>query len=99
MEQVRIFKNYLENQNITIRDWLEFQRNPEESKEENRIYCNNCHLNSDAKNSEFLVYGPNVLIVNLNRGKGIQYKIKKILNSIWIFLILFLIVKAQKIMN
>ena len=76
LEKVRVFKKYDENQYLSIRDCLECHRNPYDLKGENQIYCNNCHLNSNAQNSSFLVYGPNVLIINLNRGKGIQYKVK-----------------------
>ena len=76
LEKVRLFKGYNRNQYVTIKDCLECHRNPEFFFGQNQIYCNNCHVNSNGCNSTFLVYGPNVLIINLNRGKGLQFDVK-----------------------
>ena len=76
LEKVRLFKRFNQNQPITIADCFECHRNPELFFGENQIYCNNCNLNSNASTQNFFVYGPNVLIINLNRGKGIQFNVK-----------------------
>ena len=76
LEKVRLFKGYNRNQYLTIRDCLECHRCPDYLLGENQIFCNKCHLNRNACNSTFLVYGPNVLIINLNRGKGLEYDVK-----------------------
>jgi ubiquitin carboxyl-terminal hydrolase 4/11/15 len=76
LEKVRLFKGYNKNQPVTISDCFECHRSPEVFSGENQIYCNNCNLNSNASTQNFFVYGPNVLIINLNRGKGIQFNVK-----------------------
>ena len=76
LEKVRLFKGYNNNQYVTIKDCFECHRNIEYLFGANQIYCNSCHLNSNACNNSFLVFGPNVLIINLNRGKGLQYNVK-----------------------
>ena len=42
----------------------------------NQIYCNNCHIMANSNNKSKLIYGPNELIINLNRDKDLQYNIK-----------------------
>ena len=76
LEKVRLFKGYNRNQYITITDCFEYRRNPEYFYGENQIYCNNCKQNSQACNWSYLVYGPNVLVINLNRGKGLEFSVK-----------------------
>ena len=43
---------------------------------DNQMYCNQCNKLCDSLYSTILYSGPNYLIINLNRGKGIQYKVK-----------------------
>ena len=43
---------------------------------QNQIYCNNCKSMSDNINYSKLIMSPNYLIINLNRGKGLQFDIK-----------------------
>ncbi len=43
---------------------------------ENKIYCNNCNKMCDAINTTKLVSGPNILIIILNRGKGLEFDVK-----------------------
>ena len=43
---------------------------------QNQIYCNNCKKMANSINKTDLIVGPEILIINLNRGKGIQFNIK-----------------------
>ena len=51
---------------------------------ENRMYCNRCKCNQDCQMKTELVIGPKILILLLNRGKGLEFDVKikfyKILN-------------------
>ena len=76
LEKVRLFKGYNRNQYLTIRDCLECHRYPDYLLGENQIFCNNCHKMSNCQNKTKLIICPNVLVINLNRGKGLQYDIK-----------------------
>ena len=42
----------------------------------NEYYCNNCRRNTSAVYANFISASPNILIIILNRGVGLQYKIK-----------------------
>ena len=42
----------------------------------NEYYCNACKRNSKGKYATFLSVLPNILIIILNRGAGLQYKVK-----------------------
>ena len=43
---------------------------------QNQIYCNRCRQISNTVNNTSLIVGPKVLILNLNRGKGLQFDVK-----------------------
>ena len=75
LEQVRIFKNYNNNQNVNIFDCFQQKQSIEYLNGQNQIFCNNCCQMSDAYNQTVLVCGPNVLIINLNRGKGLEFNV------------------------
>ena len=40
------------------------------------MYCNNCKKTCDFIMSTKLITGPNILIIILNRGKGIEFNVK-----------------------
>ena len=43
---------------------------------DNSIYCNRCQRTFDCPMSTILVTGPNILILILNRGRGIKFNVK-----------------------
>ena len=43
---------------------------------QNLIYCNNCKMNVVGYMHTYLVLGPEILILLLNRGKGIEFDVK-----------------------
>ena len=43
---------------------------------QNLIYCNNCRMNCIGYMQTYLVTGPEILILLLNRGKGIEFDVK-----------------------
>jgi ubiquitin C-terminal hydrolase len=75
LEEVRKFKNRTYKV-VDIKECFEFYQKYEFMREENQIYCNNCERMSDCCNFTRLIIGPNVLVINLNRGKGLEYDVQ-----------------------
>ena len=71
MKLQKLYKNI-----VDISDCFEYNSKTDLFTEDNQIYCNNCHKMSNAYYSTNLETAPKVLILLLNRGKGIQFKIK-----------------------
>ena len=68
--------NKLYNNIVSISDCFEYFQKTELFQDSNQIYCNNCHKMSSAEYTSYLTTAPKVLILLLNRGAGIQFKIK-----------------------
>ena len=66
----------LENNQVNIFDCFEYNQKPENFVGENAIYCNNCKMQLPFIYSSYLYSGPSILILVLNRGQGMQYKVK-----------------------
>jgi len=66
----------LYNNIVDISDCFEYNKKVELFSGNNQIYCNNCRNMSNAHYSSALVNTPKVLILLLNRGVGIQFKVK-----------------------
>ena len=65
------------NQNqVTIYDCFDYFQKEEFFTGENAMWCNDCNAQLPSKNKTFIYTGPNILIIILNRGVGIQFKIK-----------------------
>ena len=75
LEEVRKFKNRTQKL-VTIRECFEYYQKPEYMTGQNQIYCNRCKQMANSVNSSFLIVGPKLLVINLNRGKGLQFNIK-----------------------
>ena len=58
---------------VSIKDCLEYWETTEKYTGENQSYCNLCKQLSDSIFSTKIFYGPNVLIIILNRGKDNLY--------------------------
>ena len=79
LEEVRKFKlqyNPNNNELINIYDCFQFNQKLDLMFGENAMYCNYCKQTCYATMSQILTVTPEVLILILNRGKGIQFKIK-----------------------
>ena len=71
LEEVRKFKNYNFN-TVSINDCFEYNQKMDYYP---LFYCNYCRNNCQAFSQTFLIDAPKTLIINLNRGKGIQFNI------------------------
>ena len=75
LEEVRKFKNNMFNSVDIIDCFYYFEKN-DLMMGENQIYCNNCRQNANSCNKSKFIIAPNVLVINLNRGKGLQFDVK-----------------------
>ena len=74
--QNQIQLNKLNNNIVNIFDCFEYNQKTELFEGSNQIHCNSCHLMSNAAYNSYLTMAPKILILLLNRGVGIQFKIK-----------------------
>ena len=74
LEEVRKFKNKINE--VNIYECFEYYQKEEIMMGANQMFCNHCNLMTNCINSNKLITGPNVLVIILNRGKGIQYNVK-----------------------
>ena len=73
LEEIRKFKKYDSKTPVTVLDGFEYNQRYETYLS---YYCNDCHNdNSTAISFTRYLYTPRVLIINLNRGKGIQFNV------------------------
>ena len=75
LEEVRKFKNHQQNI-VNIRECFEYYQKLDYMMGQNQIYCNRCKQMANSVNNTALIIGPKVLIINLNRGKGLQFNVK-----------------------
>ena len=66
----------LNNDIVDIMDCFEYNQKTDLFTGNDQIYCNKCNGMSNAHYTSFLETAPKVLILLLNRGVGIQFKIK-----------------------
>ena len=75
LEEVRKFKKRTQN-TVTIKECFEYYQKPDYMSGQNQIYCNKCKQNANSVDSNSLILGPKVLIINFNREKGVKNDIK-----------------------
>ena len=69
--------NGLNNKNeVDIYDCFEFDRKVNFMTGDNAMYCNYCKQTYNSSMCTYLSTGPEILIIILNRGKGIQFNVK-----------------------
>ena len=69
--------NYMFNNNeVNIYDCFEYDKKINYMAGENAMYCNFCKKTSNSQMCTVLTTGPEILIIILNRGKGIQFNVK-----------------------
>ena len=88
LEEVRKFKmnnnqfmfnynyNFNNNNLVNIFDCFNYDRNINIMAGANAMYCNYCKRTCDSSTCTLLTVGPEILIILLNRGKGIEFKVK-----------------------
>ena len=75
LEKIRKFKGYQQNI-VNIYDCFDYNQKQEIMVGPNQIFCNYCSQVSNGFFKTMIIISPNVLIINLNRGKGITYNVK-----------------------
>ncbi len=86
LEEVRKFKLYNNNQfnfinnihnnEVSIFDCFNYEKKINQMTGANSLYCNFCKINSWSSMKTNLVTGPEILILLLNRGKGLEFNVK-----------------------
>ena len=61
---------------VNLDDCFRYNQKFEEFTGENAMYCNCCQAQASARYQTLLSTGPEILILILNRGKGIEFKVK-----------------------
>ena len=77
INQINQINQSQQNQNVVdIYQCFEFDRRICFMSGDNAMFCNNCQKSTNCNICTNLVYGPNILILILNRGKGKQFDVK-----------------------
>ena len=77
LEEVRKFKNNnIFNNPVNIYDCFDYDRKINLMYGDNSMYCNYCRQNTNCKMCTCLTTGPEILILLLNRGHGIEFNVK-----------------------
>ena len=66
----------LQNNQVNILDCFEYNQKQESFVGENAMYCNICKKQLSSNYTTYLYSAPPILILVLNRGQGIQFKVK-----------------------
>ena len=67
---------FLQNNQVNIYDCFEYNQKEEKFIGDNSMYCNKCNMQTPSVYTTYLYSAPLTLILVLNRGKGIQFKVK-----------------------
>ena len=70
------FNNLNALNEVSIYDCFDYDKKVNLMAGLNKMYCNFCNANNDSFFYTNLITGPDTLILLLNRGKGIQFKVK-----------------------
>ena len=72
LEEVRKFKGYYENIKVPLLNCFEYYEKYEMFPS---FYCNYCNYCCPAYSNSKLIKAPNSLIINLNRGRGLEFNV------------------------
>ena len=61
---------------ITLKNCFEYNQKLDFLQGENSIFCNHCHISSNAQMYNKIIFAPKILIIVLNRGRGNIYNVK-----------------------
>ena len=70
------FNNFINSNVVSIYDCFDYDCKQNLMDGENSMYCNFCKTNRSCLMSTHLITGPEVLILLLNRGHGIEFNVK-----------------------
>ena len=74
---IQQFMNIMQNNNsVNCDDCVEYNQKVECFSGENAMYCNTCKNQLPSSYQTFLYTTPEILIIVLNRGKGIEFNVK-----------------------
>ena len=65
----------INNNRVFIMDCFEYYQNPLVLKDEKQLYCEVCQKKTDANFRTKIYYPPNIMILILDRGENIKYKV------------------------
>ena len=71
-----INNNRFNNNTVTIFDCFNYDTKINQMTGANSMYCNYCKINTNSTTKTNLVTGPEILILLLNRGKGLEFDVK-----------------------
>ena len=75
--QFQLQQNQINNiKSVNLDDCFQYNEKMEIFAGENAMFCNRCNGQFQAGYKTRLYYGPEILIIVLNRGKGIEFKVK-----------------------
>jgi ubiquitin C-terminal hydrolase len=69
-------QNNLQTNIVDIFDCFNYDAKQNVMSGQNAMYCNYCRITCDCYMKTYLVTGPEILILLLNRGKGIEFDVK-----------------------
>ena len=70
------YNNNFSNDTVSLFDCFEYSQKLNLMSGENQMFCNFCRTNNDCYMQTILTDGPEILILLLNRGHGIEFKVK-----------------------
>ena len=72
-----LFNNFMpNNKTVNIYDCFDYDKKINLMSGSNAMYCTYCKVTADCTMQTYLVAGPEILILLLNRGKGIEFDVK-----------------------
>ena len=74
--QFNNFNNMINNNEVNIYDCFEYDKKITYMSGQNAMHCNYCQRTCNSSMCTLLTTGPEILILILNRGKGIEYNVK-----------------------
>ena len=74
--QFNNFNNMFNNNEVNIYDCFEYEKRINFMSGQNAMYCNYCKNTCNSSMCTMLTTGPQILIIILNRGQGIQFNVK-----------------------
>ena len=76
INQFNNFNNMFNNNEVNIYDCFEYEKKINFMSGQNAMYCNYCKNTCNSSMCTMLTTGPEILIIILNRGQGIQFNVK-----------------------
>jgi ubiquitin C-terminal hydrolase len=76
-QNLNLFQNNCQKINsVNLDDCFRYNQKMETFSGDNAMYCNNCQMQCNSNYQTLLSTSPEILVLILNRGKGIEFKVK-----------------------